>query len=173
MDFGDVLNQWDKTTAKAYGKKKLVKDERAVKNEEKSSDQPRQKTTDLPHAHPIDVWMRRHGIVNKDEREDDPALQTPAERRRKLHALKSEATIDLHGLTRDDAWMRLEAFFADCVRRGLRKVLIIHGKGMHSDDNPVLKKMVQVFIERNPHAGESGFSSKSEGGSGSTWVLLK
>jgi len=87
--------------------------------------------------------------------------------------MKCEAVVDLHGCTRDDAWIRLETFFADCHRRGLQKVLVIHGKGTHSDGGSVLFQVVKQFLEQNPHAGESAFSRKEDGGSGSTWVLLK
>ena len=87
--------------------------------------------------------------------------------------MRCEAVIDLHGCTRDEAWSRLESFFADCRRRGLQKVLIIHGKGTHSDGGSVLLQVVKQFLEQNRHAGESGLSRKEDGGSGSTWVLLK
>lgn len=122
----------------------------------------------------MDVWLRRYGTVNKDAILDEaPETVSPAERRRRLHAMKPEAVIDLHGLTRDDAWSRLELFFADSVRRGFKKVLIIHGKGTHSPEDPVLRRMVRLFLEQNRHAGESGTSEKDSGGSGSTWVILK
>ena len=79
----------------------------------------------------------------------------------------------LHGLAREDAWLRLESFFADACRRRLEKVLIIHGKGTHSAEDPVLGPMVKLFLERNRHAGESGHSGRELGGTGSTWVILK
>lgn len=169
MDFGDILNEWDKSTAKPYGKKRIAEDDRAA------SVRPEPvKPKELPRAHPMDVWIRRNGIVDKDAlREGEGGTETSAERRRRLHALKPEATIDLHGLTRDEAWPRLESFFADCVRRKLSKVLVIHGKGTHSEDDPVLKGMVRLFLERHPHAGESGHPPHGEGGTGSTWVILK
>ncbi len=171
MDFGDLLDEWEKTTAKPYGKKRIAEDERAgAKNPETRKEPPREPV----RANPMDVWMRRNGIEDKDAALDgNGENESPAARRRRLHSLKPEATIDLHGLTRDEAWVRLESFFADCVRRRLAKVLIIHGKGTHSEDDPVLKGVVRLFLERNSHAGESGHSAHAEGGTGSTWVLLK
>ncbi len=122
----------------------------------------------------MDVWIRRTGIVDKDaEAEQTGGDASPAERRRALRALRCEATLDLHGLTRDEAWVRLEAFFAEAVSRSLRKVLIIHGKGSHSAEDPVLSRMVRTFLERHPRAGESGYSDRASGGHGSTWVILK
>lgn len=172
MDFGDILADWDKQTAKPYGKKKLKKDDRAETAPEKTVLPARKK--ELPQAHPMDVWLRQNGVHDKDtDSEAERERLSPSERRRQLHLMKSEAVIDLHGLTRDDAWIRLESFFADCVRRGLHKVLIIHGKGNHSGNGSVLLDLVKLYIEQNRHAGESGFSQKEDGGSGSTWVLLK
>ena len=127
-----------------------------------------------PKANPMDVWIRRYGTQDKDTANaHEEASETPAEKRRRLRTMKCEAVIDLHGLTRDEAWTRLESFFVDCRRKGLEKILIIHGKGTHSAENPVLRQMVNAFLEQNTHAGESGVSSKDEGGSGSTWVILK
>jgi DNA-nicking Smr family endonuclease len=192
MNFGDILNEWDKETAKAYGKKKLVRDERreiasaresdpdsltgSASGSQVDSGATRQKRPESggARANPMDVWLRRYGTCDKDtEMASSPEAVSPAERRRRLRVMKPEATLDLHGLTRDDAWYRLEAFFADCRRRGMQKVLIIHGKGNHSGGDPVLRQTVLRFIEQNPHAGESGSADKESGGSGSTWVILK
>ena len=166
MDFGDILSEWDKETAKPYGKKRLKEDEKhgiSVIS-----------TETLAKAHPVDVWLRRYGIQDKDNTAGEECETiTPAERRQLKHAMKPEAVIDLHGCTRDEAWSRLEAFFADSQCRGLQKILIIHGKGTHSDNGSVLQQVVKHFIEQNRHAGESGLSKKEDGGSGSTWVLLK
>jgi len=128
----------------------------------------------LPKVNPMDVWLRRYGTQDKDTVTDnEEASVTPAEKRRRLRAKNCEAVIDLHGLTRDEAWTRLDSFFSDCRKKGLEKILIIHGKGTHSVENPVLRQMVSSFLEQNSHAGESGVSSKDDGGSGSTWVILK
>jgi DNA-nicking Smr family endonuclease len=176
VNFGDILDEWERETAKPYGKKQLKKDESAEKKREESPQSaPRTRAEqNAARANPLDVWLRRYGTRDKDaEKECEPDAESPAERRNRLRAMKPEAIIDLHGLTRDDAWLRLESFFADCVRRSLKKVLIIHGKGTHSADDPVLRGVVRLFIEQNRHAGESGHSEKDAGGTGSTWVILK
>ncbi|MDR1390736.1 MAG: Smr/MutS family protein [Treponema sp.] len=115
----------------------------------------------------LNQWDRSGGVYHKEE---VPA-ESSAEKRRRLLKKKCDATIDLHGLTRDEAWEALEDFFAVSRSRELEKVLVIHGKG--SQGTPVLKKTVQDFIARCPAAGESGHSNPREGGSGATWVLLK
>jgi DNA-nicking Smr family endonuclease len=182
VDFGDILNEWDRETAKPRGKKKIQEDARkdALRStpppdeESEGSGQAASRDVSSQRANPMDVWLRRYGTVNKDALPDaEGESESKGEERRRLRAMKCEAVIDLHGLTRDDAWMRLESFFSDSRRRGLKKVLIIHGKGVHSPDDPVLSRMVRLFIEQNPHAGESGASDRTAGGSGATWVLLK
>jgi DNA-nicking Smr family endonuclease len=67
----------------------------------------------------------------------------------------------------------LETFFSDARAKEFEKVLIIHGKGNHSEGDSVLKRVVMDFIEHCPFAGESGRGKASAGGEGATWVLLK
>ncbi|GHV73332.1 DNA mismatch repair protein MutS [Spirochaetia bacterium] len=159
MDFGDILDQWDRQTGNA-GKK-------AVKAEEDTGDQRSAQKVD-----PLTAWLRVYGIPDKDAEIAEAAVP-PAKRRRRLRAKKADATLDLHGLTNDEAWIALEEFFRAGQQQELEKLLIIHGKGLHSEKDAVLKRTVRDFIERCPFAGESGQGEASDGGSGATWVLLK
>jgi len=98
------------------------------------------------------------------------------ERRSRLLRKKPDASIDLHGLKRDEAWISLETFFEDSKRKGYEKVLIIHGKGNHGGlggSEGVLRDLARQFIESCSSAGESGYSNNRDGGRGSTWVILK
>ena len=92
-----------------------------------------------------------------------------------LISMTPEARIDLHGLHQDEAYERLNNFIADCKARGLRKVLIVHGKGIHTHgSDPVLGELVRKFIEQDKRCGTSGHpKTKYEGGSGATWVIIK
>jgi DNA-nicking Smr family endonuclease len=133
----------------------------------------------------LDQWDKQSGqVYDKDAKTASPP-ENPADRRRRLLRKRPDGTIDLHGLTRDEAWDALEAFFKDAKDKGLEKLLVIHGKGNHapqsaaeglsfsSRETGILAKTVREFLERYPFAGESGRSSAPQGGSGSTWVLLK
>ena len=123
----------------------------------------------------LDKWEKQ-GSGGKEFRDKDaetpPERNAAGERRYRLLRMKPDAAIDLHGFTRDDAWLALENFFEDNRRKGSEKVLIIHGKGNHGAEG-VLKDLVRHFIERCSFAGESGHSSAREGGTGATWVILK
>ncbi|MCL1814358.1 MAG: Smr/MutS family protein [Treponema sp.] len=130
----------------------------------------------------MDQWDKRTGpVYNKDadlsastaDFSGRLAVSSASRRRRLLHK-KPDDIIDLHGLTRDEAWDALTVFFNDSKNNALEKILVIHGKGNHeTQENGILKKMVRDFIERCPFAGESGYSNGSSGGTGSTWVFLK
>ena len=91
-----------------------------------------------------------------------------------IQTLLQPIRIDLHQMTRDEAWSALESFVTSCVRRGLRKVLIIHGKGEHSHgSDPVLGPMVKSFIEQDQRLGLSGHPDRNHGGNGATWVIVR
>ncbi|MBI3073506.1 MAG: Smr/MutS family protein [Deltaproteobacteria bacterium] len=88
-----------------------------------------------------------------------------------------QSTLDLHGLTRDEA-RKAVAIFIDRERAAHRRsVLIIHGRGLHSKDHiPVLKDEVKVWLAR----GRTGravlafcTARPSDGGVGALYVLLR
>ena len=93
-------------------------------------------------------------------------------RRYRLLRKKPEASIDLHGLTREEALIGLNTFFEDSLSKGFEKVLIIHGKGNHSDEG-VLGDLTRRFIEKCSFAGETVYNPAREGGKGATWVIFK
>ncbi len=116
-------------------------------------------------------WIQVHGVEDKDamvERQEGPA-----ERRQRLKRAKPDGRLDLHGLNREEAQFALSSFFKRAQEEAWEKVFIIHGKGNRSEDGPVLRREVQLFIESCPWAGESGYADKQNGGTGTTWVLLK
>jgi len=120
----------------------------------------------------LNKWEKNNGIYDKDKEAERERI-SPQERRSRLKNKKPDAELDIHGLTRDEAWQALEIFFNDSKGKGLEKILIIHGKGNHSAGEAVLKRIVMEFIEHCPFAGESGRGKSVTGGEGATWVLLK
>jgi len=121
----------------------------------------------------LDKWDRRtpqKEIFRKEE--DIQEARNDSERRRLLNK-KPDAILDLHGLTQEEAWDKLEIFFRKSRAGGCEKVLLIHGKGNHSKNEGVLKDLCRKYIEYCHFAGASGRNSASGGGSGATWVLLK
>ena len=90
-----------------------------------------------------------------------------------LKKMKPQDTIDLHGLTSAEAEIALKNFLSNSKKRGYSKVCIIHGKGIHSNGESVLKKVVDNVLRDCPYAGATGFSQQKDGGKGSRWVILK
>ena len=87
--------------------------------------------------------------------------------------MKPQAELDLHGLPVDEAEVSLEQFIRKSFEEGLVKVQIIHGKGNHSAEKPILPRLVRNYIEKSPLCGEFGYALGNEGGSGAVWVLLR
>ncbi len=84
-----------------------------------------------------------------------------------------QASLDLHGMNSREAEQALENFVLDCRRRGLRKVLIVHGKGHHSQGEPVLQGVVRRYLEKSPYTGAFGPADRRHGGRGATWVAVR
>jgi DNA-nicking Smr family endonuclease len=156
MNFGDILDQWDRQTARAAGKK----------------GPPGPAAQAVEKHHPLNAWLLQNGVWDKDA-EAEENRPRDGERRRRLLRKRPDAVIDLHGLTRDEAWTALETFFEDSRLNNFEKLMVVHGKGIHSEKEAVLTEVSRKFIEACPFAGESGRGSAAEGGSGATWVLLK
>lgn len=145
-------------------------EENKLKQEETKNQQKKEK---IEKINPMTMWLRRYGVVDKDAEEEKIQAKMNQLDRNYLRNMAPEASIDLHGLTKEEATLRLDAFVNECCRRKLTKILIIHGKGNHSTTEPVLAKFVHDYIERSYQLGESGHPDKTEGGRGATWVIIK
>lgn len=113
-------------------------------------------------------------VVDKDAAAEKAAVKKKMRSSSYVKNLAPQDTLDLHGLTQEEAWNALNDFVANAKRRGLQKILIIHGKGLHSADSEgVLGSVVKKFIEYDQRLGASGKADKSQGGSGATWVAVR
>ena len=187
MDMGDILNQWDNMQnaeirkQKESGKNQVShKKANAPTKEEKAAAAERDfeaqcKKENSKEINPMELWLRRYGVVDKDKMAEEAEERTKYQDRNYLINMKPEARLDLHGLHQDEALERLDHFVSDCILRGLTKVIIVHGKGIHTTGtDPVLGELVRKFIERDRRCGMSGHpKTKMEGGTGATWVVLK
>jgi DNA-nicking Smr family endonuclease len=81
--------------------------------------------------------------------------------------------VDLHGLNREEARLQLGEFLGASLRRGLRCVRVIHGKGLRSPGRePVLKGKVQLWLARREEVLAFCEAPRNQGGSGALLVLL-
>jgi DNA-nicking Smr family endonuclease len=81
---------------------------------------------------------------------------------------------DLHGLTRDYAREELAGFLAHALRRGMRCVRIVHGKGLGSaNKTPVLKSRVRHWLMQHDAVLAFCQARPVDGGAGALVVLLR
>ena len=94
--------------------------------------------------------------------------------------------IDLHGYTLDEANIVVEKFILDCFENNISQLIIITGKGLHSENerNPfvskelsILKNSVPEYIKSNVNLmkliKEIREAEIEDGGSGAFYVFLK
>lgn len=85
-----------------------------------------------------------------------------------------QAHIDLHGLVSDEARLYVSEFIADCKKRGLRCVRIVHGKGLGSKNRePVLKHKLRNWLMQKDEVIAYAQAKPTDGGGGAVIVLLK
>lgn len=110
------------------------------------------------------------------------------EERLRRGKLKIEATLDLHGLTQDEAHAALQSFIKAQHGRGARCLLVITGKGRkrraNSEDDPhwlaprsgVLRERVPVWLQDNvlkPYILKAVPAQPRDGGGGALYVYLR
>lgn len=87
-----------------------------------------------------------------------------------------DARLDLHGLTRDRAYARLETFLSTAQQRGHLWVLIITGKGNLSGDQEtggVLQRSIPAWLDSCPLVSGYSTANPQDGGNGALYVRVK
>lgn len=85
-----------------------------------------------------------------------------------------EDMVDLHGLNRQGAHSLLTEFLGECLKRGLRCIRVVHGKGLRSPGRePVLKGKVRQWLAQRDEVLAFCQAPGNQGGSGALLVLLK
>ena len=119
-------------------------------------------------------------FLKKNEKLHNKDLE---DKENKFHITKS---LDLHGYTLDEANKKVESFLIDCFNQKVSKVIIVTGKGLHSqnDKDPyiskkfgILKNSVPDFIKNNSSLMKKiktiTDAKIEDGGSGAFYVFLK
>jgi DNA-nicking Smr family endonuclease len=82
--------------------------------------------------------------------------------------------LDLHGMRVEQAREELAVFLKDSLKRGLRCVRVVHGKGLGSKDKqPVLKGKVRGWLVQKEEVIAFVAARPAEGGAGALIVLLR
>lgn len=97
---------------------------------------------------------------------------------RRLHQgdFSIQAHVDLHGLGVEDAQETFEQFLKEALLAGKTAVLVVHGRGLSSPAEPVLKTKVKEWLTTGPRRKwVIAFTSARacDGGTGATYILLR
>jgi DNA-nicking Smr family endonuclease len=85
-----------------------------------------------------------------------------------------QAQLDLHGMRREEAREALAEFIREAVKRGLRCLRVIHGKGLGSiGREPVLKGKVRAWLVQKEEVIAFCQARPHDGGAGAVLVLLQ
>ena len=87
-----------------------------------------------------------------------------------------EAHLDLHGFLVGDAKEAFDRFMRQAIIRGKKGILIIHGRGLSSPAEPVLKNKVIEWLTRGIwRKWVLAYTSarSCDGGAGATYILLR
>lgn len=118
------------------------------------------------HAGPtFDEILKEKGDVGSQKRErtlNDLRIMMP------------QASLDLHGMTSEEADKALRSFVEEALSSGLEKIAIIHGKGLHSDGGVgVLRDVTLSVLDEMGACREVSIAKPACGGAGVTWAILK
>ncbi|HOC47001.1 MAG: Smr/MutS family protein [Syntrophorhabdaceae bacterium] len=87
-----------------------------------------------------------------------------------------QQVVDLHGLSIESARETFEYFLREAVKKDLKCIKIIHGRGLKSKRAPIIKDYLKTWIVRAMHRKwVTAFSNAvmPEGGPGATYILLR
>ncbi len=118
----------------------------------------------------LDAYLPDADVVAAKEKEEMPPVSggTSVWLRR-----DPQDVLDLHGQTGREAREAMAGFIRSMYHRGLRKGLVIHGKGLHSAEGSVLTPLVREYLEMSREVGVFGRAARKNGGSGATWFILR
>jgi DNA-nicking Smr family endonuclease len=83
-------------------------------------------------------------------------------------AIPITGELDLHTFRPGEATRLLDDYFAECLKRGIRRVRVVHGKGTGT-----LRETVHAHLRRSPGVAWFGPGDETSGGWGATWVTLR
>ena len=77
-------------------------------------------------------------------------------------------------MTGEEAEKSVKDFLEECRKANIRKISIITGKGLHSEDGvPVIRNLVSTLLDSSPYVSEKTKAPFNYGGTGAFWVILK
>ncbi len=117
-------------------------------------------------------------IVTSGERVEGVAVGVDRAWLRRLRAgdVRVETRVDLHGLNARSAHGAVRRALLDAHAEGSRCVLVVHGRGLHSPEGPVLRAFLLRWLTESrvaPTVMAFASARPRDGGEGATYVLLR
>ncbi len=85
-----------------------------------------------------------------------------------IHEYPINGVLDLHEFAPRDVRELIPAYIDACLAKGIRRLRIIHGKGVGN-----LRRTVHALLERNEHVQSFRLDSQSSSSWGTTLVELR
>ena len=135
--------------------------------------------------------MKKKDILSKKDKEDwkkfleDTSTIPDKDQEDRSFNSINKFKFDLHGLTLDEANKKVKEIIKSCSEKNCREILLITGKGLHSNQEDVYKSSdlgklrfsVPEYINSNPEISKLILSivnpSQKEGGEGALLIKLK
>ena len=135
--------------------------------------------------------MKKKVPLSQKDKEDwkkfleDPSLVPNKDQNNRTESATNKYRFDLHGLTLDEANKKVKEVIKSCSEKNFREILLITGKGLHSNQEDVYKSSdfsklrfsVPEFINSDPETSKLIISiakpPQNEGGEGALLIKLK
>lgn len=183
----DIVTQADKRLPHADIDWQQVADDIAAEAPRATPPKPAAKHLPLqPSDDQLDSLIRKDGFTAAGAAHAQPratagGVDKNSARRLRQGKLPIEATLDLHGLFREDAWQRLAHFLEIAYESQKRCVLVITGKGRFHADNDgrgggVLRRELPRWLSLPPIAPwvlRHEQAQPHHGGEGAVYILLR
>ena len=157
--------------------KKVKSDLSQLTYQKKPKPYPKKSVTAVSANHKFDKHSEH--AIEKLSHEDSISFVLPTLPRKTLSKLRKgqfgvNASVDLHGLTSQQAKQELSRFLHYSVEEGYQCIHIIHGKGYRStNDHPILKNDINVWLRQHQDIQAFCSTPPKDGGTGAVFVLLK
>ena len=92
------------------------------------------------------------------------------------HLSSPQAELDFHErglLTKSEIIKTLDTFIEDSHKKGLRRILVITGKGLHSQNKEaVIKPLALAHLKSHPKISQALLARRDRGGAGAIEATL-
>ena len=84
-----------------------------------------------------------------------------------------EDVLDLHGMTVAEAKIALDKFIQESYEANYFVVAVIHGKGRHKSEKPILKNKVNEWLREYASVMACCSALNKDGGTGKVYIMLE